>query len=363
MASNAYCRYANRTANRRAGLRYDVSEIWIVPDIQNTGSPSGGDSNDWKHAWQSEALAAEKLPKPGNVNADGGLVCVSVSPKSCDDQGTAYVDVRWQEDPLTLPTEVHYFSGSKTRPAWQGVAMDPGNVPNDGESGELWDFDPTEDIRNSAGDRFNPPLAYDVPLERVEICFHASLLWHDTGETSDGSTNFSGNWEKYLKRWNKSDFTVVQVDPDNDQNSSTRTFPKGSLMLVDKRAPLVKEPYYHRLVTLAFLYDPDLWGTRIPDMGPRCYKHASVDAGGNSVLAPWPGNGLGPVTDAMGRPYSGVAELDGAGNQLLPDHDGHMPSAVIYQWWPVNDLNELLSAEFDDLDLFTPERVMSGADA
>ena len=77
-------------------------------------------------------------------------------------------------------------------------------------------------------------------------------------------------------------------------------------------------------------------------------------------LIPWTsdGKGRGTVTDALGRPYSGSAELDGEGNQLLPDSDGSMPSATIYQWWPVNDDGNLFSADFGDLDLFTPERTL-----
>ncbi len=53
----------------------------------------------------------------------------------------------------------------------------------------LWDFDSIEDIRNSAGDRFNPPVTYEMPMERVEIVFHPSLLWHDTGARQPGPVN------------------------------------------------------------------------------------------------------------------------------------------------------------------------------
>ena len=131
-------------------------------------------------------------------------------------------------------------------------------------------------------------------------------------------------------------------------------------MMVDLRAPLVKEPFFHRLVTCVFLFDPDLWGARLPDMGPRCLKHLGPDGSGGVKLIPWTsdGKGRGTVTDALGRPYSGSAELDGEGNQLLPNSDGSMPSATIYQWWPVNDDGNLFSADFGDLDLFTPERTL-----
>ena len=312
-------------------------------------------------AWVHEALGATGLPQIGDQLQDGGFVCVSVSPKSLDDQGTATVDVRWQEDPLTLTPEVHYFTASKTKPAWQGIATDPGTVA-DQTNDILWDFDSTEDIRNSAGDRYNPPVTYEMPLDRIEITFRASLLWHDTGAPPGlvPSTPFVGNWDDYLKHWNATDFVVTQTDPDKSGNTSTRTFPAGSLMFIDKRAPLIKEPYYHRLVTCIFLYDPDLWGMRLPDMGPRCLKHLGPDGSGGVKLIPWTtnANGLGTVTDALGRPFSGPAELDGQGNQLLPDNTGKMPPAVIYQWWPVDDNGLLFSAEFDDLELFTPERAI-----
>jgi hypothetical protein len=344
MAGTAYLRYSNRTVTKRAGGRYDVSEIWIVPNIKKTG----GGNNLPDDAWQHEALGAPDLPQIGDTNQDGGYVCISVSPRSLDDQGTAYVDVRWQEDPLTLVTDVHFFSATKTKPAWQGVATNPGTVADN--TNILLGGDTIKDIRNSAGDRYNPTVTYEVPLQRVEISFHASLLWHDDIE-----------WDQYLKHWNVSDYEVTQTDPDNPDNSSSMTYPAGTLMFADKRAPLVKEPFFHRLVTCVFLYDPDLWGMRVPDMGPRCLKHLAPDGSGGVTIKPWTtdGHGLGTVTDALGRPFSGPAELDGEGNQMVPDGDGHMPSAIIYQWWPVDDHGNLLSAEFDDLDLFTPERELS----
>ena len=122
---------------------------------------------------------------------------------------------------------------------------------------------------------------------------------------------------------------------------------------------MVKEPYFHRLVTCVFLYDPDMWCTRLPDMGPRCKKHLGPDGSGGVKQIPWTqdGNGRGTVTDALGRPYSGAAELDGSGGQLVPTGtDGALPAATLYQIWVVDENLDLLNAEFDDLDLFTPER-------
>jgi hypothetical protein len=339
MAGDAYLRYSNRTVTKRAGGRYDLVEMWIVPGIENT---AGGDTNP-ETAWQNEALEADGLPEIGDINQDGGYVCTSLTPRSLDDQGTAYVDVRWQEDPLTLRTEVHYFSMSKTKPAWRGAGVPSGLPP-----GLIVPGIDVRDVRNSAGDRYNPPVTYEMGMERIEITFHASLKWHDEGR----------DWSKYLKHWNKSDYTVKQWDPDNPDNSSERTFPEGSLMFVDKRAPLVKEPFFHRLVTCVFLYDPDLWGMRLPDMGPRCRKYIVVEHG-TCELRDYPARGIGTVTDCFGRPFSGPAELDGEGGQLLPDVDGHMPPAKIYQWWPVDDDDNLFSAEFDDLELFLPERSLS----
>lgn len=351
MANAAFLRYSNRTVTKRAGGRYDLTDVWQVSGIQST---RGGRSTP-DHSWQSEALNATELPKIGDINQNGGYVCISVTPRSLDDQGTANVEVRYQEDPLTLPSEVHYFTASKVKPAWRGVAFDvssgPGVVPPDGTAGIDWDAGAGDmNIRNSASDRFNPPVTYEMPLERIEISFHCSLTLHD-----------SYSWEKYLKHWNKTDFQVIQADPDNEDNNSTRTFLAGTVMFMDKRAPLIKEPYFHRLVTCVFLHDPDMWGVRLPDMGPRCLRHMGPDGSGGVKQIPWTtdGFGRGTVTDALGRPFSGPAELDGTGGQLIPGADGKMPPAVIYQWWPIDDNDKVLSAEFDDLELFTPERALN----
>ena len=350
MAGTPYCRYSNRNITQRSGGRYDYTETWVIPGIINTDSVVGT-TNYPINTWQNEALQALGTTI-GDINQDGGVVCVSVNPKSLDNQATAYVDVRWQEDPLTLATDVHYFSATKTKPAWQGMATTPGTIPNVNAS--------SKDIRNSAGDRFNPPVTYEAAMERIEITCHRSIQWHDTGQGPGGRLTWIGDWSLYLKRWNVRTFTVTQNDPDKIANKSTRTFSPGSLMLVDKRAPLVKEPYYHRLVTCVFLYDPDLWGQRVPDIGPRCYKHLG-QSGGAMAQVSYPGGGLGPVTDAMGRPFGGVAELDGSGNQLLPSGSA-MPALVpgtnYFQWWPVDDYGYTYSADFTELQLFTPERTL-----
>ena len=34
-------------------------------------------------------------------------------------------------------------------------------------------------IRNTAEDRFNPPVTYEAPLEQIRITKHVSLSWHD----------------------------------------------------------------------------------------------------------------------------------------------------------------------------------------
>ena len=365
MADDAFLRYSHRTATKQTGGRYDLHELWQVPNIENTG----GGNNDPSDSWQNEALAADGLPQLGDYNEDGGYICTSVVARSLDDQGTADVDVSWIEDPLTLVSEVNYFGQSKPKPAWQGYAQQYGGPDNDPPptapptSDELFEFDELHDIRNTADDRYNPPVQYDIPLERIEVTFRASLKWHDSGVCAGQNgpgTDFVGNWDKYLKRWNISDYTVTQTDPDNADNSSSRTFPAGTLLLFDKRAPLVKTPYFHRVVTLIFLYDPDMWCSRLPDMGPRCRKYLATRDGQIVQIEP-PGYPVArvAVTDTMGRPFGGSAELDGHGNQMIPDSTGKMPSAVIFMWWPVDDNGDLLSAEFDDLEAFTPERTLN----
>ena len=185
MADNAYLRWSNRVATERSGGRYDLSEIWIVTNIENTAGGLGEPAD----SWQNEALNADDLPELGDANQDGGYICVSRSPKSTDDQGTAYVEVKYVEDPLTLVTEVHYFGQSKQKPAWQGIMIPYGGAsdtpapttPPTSTTDELFDFDLVDDVRNSAGDRYSPQPGYDVALQRVEISFRASLSWFDTG--------------------------------------------------------------------------------------------------------------------------------------------------------------------------------------
>ena len=351
MAGTAYCRYSQRNITKQSGGRYNYSEIWIVPDIKNTGDADSEVSSSWEH----EALNADGLPQVGDINQDGGVVVVSVAPRSLENQGWAYVDVRYQEDPLTLVAEVNYFGETKIKPAWRGYATNASvtlpTIPDISSAGPMsaineetpatFYYNTQLDIRNGAGDRFDPPVTYECPLERVEITFHSSFEWHDTQD-----------WKLYLKHWNKVDFTVVSKDPDNDSNTKTRVFPAGTLYLKDKRAPLIKEPYYHRLITLSFLYDPDTWGVRLVNAGPRCHT--------NQKGSKAPKNGLIPVTDTFGRPYNGIAELDEKGNQLVSDSGtGVLPEALIFAWWPINDYVtpvDVYGADFTQLDLFTPER-------
>lgn len=363
MAGTPYLKYTYRGATQRSAGRYEYSEIWIVPDIQNTYGPLGqGDgqalSEQSTSTWQHEVLKAPGLPSIGAQNEDGSMVVVSLMPRSTEDQGTAMVEVRYQEDPLTLPTEVHYFTASKIKPAWSGyqtnvtgaVAADPITSPNvnprDILGGDIWD------IRNSANDRFNPPVTYEAPLERIEITTHRSLEWHD-----------SFNWANYLKRWNDTSFAVVTKDPDKPSNNSTRTFSKiGTLFLADKRAPLVKDPYLHRVITLTFLYDPDTFGVRVADMGSRA-NFTAANKPSAWPAATWPTTGLCPVIDMYGWPYGGIAELDGNGKQLFPTtltDPTTMPPAVVYAWWPVDYTGAApLSCNFADFDIFTPENTLT----
>ena len=255
MADDAYLRYSNRVATERSGGRYDLSEIWIVTNIDNTDGGLGTPPD----SWENEALNATGLPELGDANQDGGYICISRSPRSTDDQGTAYVEVRYVEDPLTLVTEVHYFGQMKQKPAWQGILIPYGAVgtpavataapttPPTSTTDDLFDFDLIDDIRNSAGDRWSPQPGYNVPLQRVEICFRVSLSWFDTGvaagDTAPG-TAFTGNWEDFIGRWNETDYEVTQVDPDNSDNNTSVTYPAGTLMLMDVRRPWSRSPIF-----------------------------------------------------------------------------------------------------------------------
>ena len=365
MAGVPYLKYSYRGATQRSAGRYEYTEVWMVPDIQNTVGPEGAGAGAKLQpaavtTWQHEALNSG-IPAIGDQSGKaqgwtaglGGMVVASIQPRSLDDQGTATIDIHWQEDPLTLPTEVHYFTSSKIKPAlrglqtnvFNGVAIDPINGPNNNPrtNSTVWD------IRNSANTRFNPPVTYEAPLERIEITCRCSLAYHDQFD-----------WSQYVKRWNSRPFTIVTNDPDNALNTSDRLFPKiASLFLADKRAPLVKEPYLHRLLTLTFLYDPDTWAVRVADMGPVANFAAPPPAG---WTANWPTTGLCPVVDMYGHAFGGLAELDGHGKQLFPTtltDPTTMPAAVIYAWWPVaSDGFSPLAADFNDFDLFTPERIL-----
>ena len=89
---------------------------------------TGGGEDTPSTAWQHEVLNATGLPQLGDINQDGGYICVSLVARSLADQGTADVDVTYIEDPLTLVTEVHYFGQSKPKPAWQGIAQMYGGI-------------------------------------------------------------------------------------------------------------------------------------------------------------------------------------------------------------------------------------------
>ena len=121
----AFLRYSNRGTVKRSGGRYEYTDMWQVPGIISVNSPDGDGTGainrPGTNTWLHEALFADNLPQIGDQDQDGGMVCVALQPRSTADQGTAEVEVKWQEDPLTLPTEVHYFSAGKIKPAWTGV--------------------------------------------------------------------------------------------------------------------------------------------------------------------------------------------------------------------------------------------------
>lgn len=340
----AFLRYSNRNVVQRAGGRYEYDDIWQVPDIISVNSPDGDGTGainrPGTNTWLHEALNANNLPQIGDQSQDGGMVVTSLRPQSCADQGTAEIAVHWQEDPLTLCTLVHYFSASKVKPAWTGTHAAPGADPTGGSS---------MPIRNTAMDRYNPPVTYEAPLEQIRIMKHVSLSWHD-----------SIDWSQYVKRWNNAAWDVVTNDPDNSANSSTRSFPLvASMFFVDKQAPEVQEPYLHRILTCTFLYDPDLFGIRVANLGPRAnFTAANKPAGWTGA---WPNNGLCPVIDAYGKPFGGLAELNQDGSQMFPTtltDPTTMPDPIVEAWYPTDASGDMYCADFNDLSLFTPERTL-----
>jgi hypothetical protein len=342
----AFLRYSNRGTVKRSGGRYEYSDIWQVPGIISVNSPDGDGTGainrPGTNTWLHEALFADNLPQIGDQSADGGMVVVALQPRSTADQGTAEVEVKWQEDPLTLPTEVHYFSAGKIKPAWTGAHAAPGADPVATGGSSM-------PIRNTAKDRFNPPVTFEAPLEQIRITKHVSLSWHD-----------SIDWSQYVKRWNNAAYDVVTNDPDKSANSSTRSFTLvGSLFLADKQAPEVKEPYLHRILTCTFLFDPDLFGIRVANLGPRANFTADNKPAGWS--GNWPTTGLCPVIDSYGNPFGGLAELNEDGSQMFPTtltDPTTMPDPVVYAWYPTNASGDVYAADFNDLSLFTPERTL-----
>ena len=344
--TTAFLRYSNRGTLKRSGGRYEYTNVWQVQNILSVNSPDGDGTGainrPGTNTWLHEALFADNLPQIGDQSADGGMVCVALRPRSTADQGTAEIDVTWQEDPLTLPTQVHYFSAGKVKPAWTGSRAPRGDDPTTWGTGSIA-------IRNRAGDRYNPPVTYKAPLEQIRITKHVSLAWHD-----------GIDWSQYVKHWNNAAWNVVTNDPDKPANSSTRSFPLiASLFFCDKQAPEVQEPYLHRILTCTFLFDPDLFGILVANLGPRAnFTAANRPAGWTGA---WPTNGLCPVIDAYGKPFGGLAELNEDGSQMFPTtltDPTTMPDPIVDAWYPTDADENMFDADFNDLDLFSPERTL-----
>ena len=166
--------------------------------------------------------------------------------------------------PLTLVSEVHYFGQTKQKPAWQGILIPYGAVgtpavataapttPPTSTTDDLFDFDSIEDIRNSAGDRWSR-ARIQRPLERIEVTFRASLKWHRYGRPGRRGRPLPDRLHRQLGRlrrpWNETRYVVTQTDPDNSDNDTT-DLSRRHADAHGHRRPLVKEPYFHRLVTL-----------------------------------------------------------------------------------------------------------------
>ncbi len=350
--ATAFLRYSHRNTTKRAGGRYEYTDVWQVPGIISVNSPDGDGTGainrPGTNTWAHEALFATNLPQVGDQSQDGGMVCVALRPRSTANQSVAEIEVVWQEDPLTLPTLVHYFSAAKVKPAWRGYRVAPGANPLTADDPVTGSPAAPVDVRNTAADRYNPPVTYQAPLLQIRITKHVSLAWFD-----------SIDWSQYEKNWNGVSFDVTTTDPDKDANSSTRSFPACTLFLDDVQAPEVQEPYLHRILTCTFLYDPDTFGVRVANLGPRANFTADNEPDG--WAGAWPTAGLCPVIDSYGKPFGGLAELNNDGSQMFPStltDPTTMPAAIVHAWWPVNDDDVLFDCDFDALSLFAPARTL-----
>jgi hypothetical protein len=302
--------YANKggrigtDGQRHAYARYLVEEVGIEDDESDGGD--GGETTDI-----DDPLTAEDLPKIGTTTKDG-WVCAELSWElDANLETTAVVTADCVRDPCSLPLEVSIYSSHKQVAAWKQTNAMNEEVP----------------ICNSCGDLYNPPLSYDKSVIRLEILRRYR------------NKDFDESWiTDYVDHVNDDDFTIAYTDADGSA-ISYGPFSANTVKLADLRAPSVRDPYYHKQALFVFEIDEDEWVKKVPDAGPRCFDPNSPDPANPKRIPPQSG----------GRPFNGIALLDGSGYQIT---DEAQNSDDPNDWYVENEFAILPTADFDDLDLF-----------
>lgn len=307
MAMEAKLAYSQRSAARSSEFNGTFQQVYNVTGVGVSDDPT----------------LAEGLPEFGDRIADQ-WICSSMRGQTHPElEGVAQVTVDYTIDPVMQPIIVNIFTSHKTMAAWKarGGKTAGGRTIEDGEQ-----------ILNSAGDPYNPPLTWEKPLIRVEIVKRMA------------NQDFDASWiTDYAKHVNSTAFPIQYTDG-NNHAINLGTYEKHTVFLSEIRAPELYEPYYHRQVTYCLEIDQDTWSKKVPDMGPRCWR---ADPNGKLRLV------LPRSED--GAFYSGAALLDGTGKQLKPPaRDDGTPESYNNQdsAFKENEFDVIGEAELRSLQMF-----------
>jgi len=288
--SAATLAYSQRGVSARAGYHYSAFLVYNVLDVGAGEDPTQAD--DLPYLGQKDTVLGYEA------------VCINLSSRLHPElESAAQVTVEWVEDPLSMPPEVSYFTSHKQVAAWLatrallGIPTDEARsfMGTDGEWNGYGTRLKTEIVpRNSAGDLYNPPLSMDKPLIRLEVVRRRSCEeWY-------------ADTILYTKKTNLNPFAIEYLDGNGDVCWDGE-FDPGTVLLSDIRAPMIREPYYHRMVTYCFEIDPETWLKKVPNMGPRVVKPGGSDSGTSKLELP---------LDDAGTKFHGSVPLRPGGEQV-----------------------------------------------
>lgn len=252
---------------------YDV----IIADAFEAGLPEPGEEHPVETGWYVASAEFEQLGKEDNLQAV----------------------VTCQRDPELLPTEQQYFTNHVVEEASQTEYETTGDSRNTGVKADTG-------YTNSRGDPYSPAPQMPRPRVRWEVTKRVSYDNFDPEELS-----------KYTDCTNKEPFGPT----------SDRQMPAHYVFLSDIRSVLVKQPYWHYVLTYCFEIDEENYDQWILDAGPM-YN----DANGKKVL----------FADDYGVSHGGINLLDGFGGEGDPE----TPSYNIFGMFA--------EADFNELELFDP---------